>query len=81
MLEAFVINNDYMTFKERIRELKYHNIQYQEKFPPVYEISNEYYKAFKDYFKRKQNYKKHKVIKFRDITNQHVEYFNQIMSK
>ena len=47
----------------------------------MYEISEEYAAAYKEYFVNKMRYKKKKDIRFRDITNEHIAYLSEIMSK
>ena len=40
----------------------------------MYEISEEYAAAYKDYFINKMRYKKTKRVNFRDISNEHIQY-------
>ena len=49
MLQDFVKENDYLQLKEKIQKIKMNSIESKAKFPFVYEITQEYYEAFKSY--------------------------------
>ena len=70
----FIHTFDYPKLKKRIKKLKINAIETQVVFPYVYEISEEYAKAFKEYFVNKMRYKKRKRVSFRSIGNQHIQY-------
>ena len=47
MISGFVKKYDFIKMKKKIQKYKKSHIKYKEKFPPVYEISDEYYESFK----------------------------------
>jgi len=47
MISSFVKKYDFLKMKKKIQRFKKKHIKYQERFPFVYEISEEYYEQFK----------------------------------
>ena len=47
MISSFVKKYDFLTMKKKIQKYKKNHIKYKERFPYVYEISEEYYEQFK----------------------------------
>ena len=47
MIQSFVEEYDFLTMKKKIKIYKDEHIKYKERFPSVYEISDEYYEQFK----------------------------------
>ena len=47
MISSFVKKYDFLKMKKKIQKFKKKHIKYQERFPFVYEISEEYYEQFK----------------------------------
>ena len=60
MISSFVEAYDFLKMKEKIQNYKKQHIKYKERFPSVYEITEEYYEQFKcnqiTYYSQLQRY-------------------------
>lgn len=94
MINCFVKKYDFLKIKKKIQKYKKKHIKYQERFPYVYEISEEYYESFKgncyyfikrfillELFRTKDSFRKRRIHQFKNITNEHISYLGIIMKK